>query len=80
MTKYIIKDNLPSDKRARHIETQCSLYKSEARDCFLKYANYLSDYYDIKVVFRNEKGKTLRGTIRVEIDGFYYYVELFKMK
>lgn len=27
---------------------------------------------------RNEESDNVRGTIRVEVDGFYYYVELFK--
>lgn len=28
---------------------------------------------------RNEQNKPLRGTIRVEVDGFYYYIELLPL-
>ena len=32
--------------------------------------------YSINHYLRNEQNKPLRGTIRVEVDGFYYYIEL----
>lgn len=78
MTKYIIKDNLPEKAKNYAIDTNSPLYTAEARSAFLRYANSLADYYSTKMTFRNEKGSALRGTIQVEIDGFYYYVELYK--
>ena len=71
--KYEIKCNAPkfechrifsSDLRAK--STFFSLqYKFEGRG------------YNVKTFFRTSP---LRGQIQVEIDGFYYYVELFKSK
>lgn len=74
MAKYIIKDNLPVGKN--HLET----WKKEqsAKSAFLAMAGQLAERYSVKTYFRNMPGKDLRGTIRVEIDGFYYYVELFR--
>lgn len=80
MAKYIIKDNLPIERKPIHMVKDNSLYTAEAKKTFFNTADYLADLYDTKVIFRNEKGKPLRGTIKVEIDGFYYYVELFKEK
>ena len=75
MTKYIIKNNLPK----KIIADTGEMTKRKAARFFLGLVNHLStNDYKIKVVFRNEKGKDLRGTIQVEIDGFYYYVELYK--
>ena len=71
MAKYIIKNNLPFD-----FPTLLA-WKDEraARAYFLDTAKTLAKNYQTKVVFRTEP---LRGTIQVEIDGFYYYVELYK--
>lgn len=61
-----------------YIDTDNSLYSADAKKSFFKIADYLADFHETKVIFRHEKGKPLRGTIKVEIDGFYYYVELYK--
>lgn len=68
---YIIKNNLPGTD---HTPEVCR-NESSARSRFMLLAGVLADKYDTKVSFRN---KPLRGTIKVEIDGFYYYVELFR--
>ena len=71
MAKYIIKSNVPDDTERRKEHTNAK----EARRHFLSVVNMLSIAYNTKVTFRT---KPLRGTIQVEIDGFYYYVELYK--
>ena len=71
MAKYIIKNNLPND-------IPSPIYKrtaKEARQEFMDIAKTLSEKCPTKMTFRT---RLLRGTIQVEIDGFYYYVELYK--
>lgn len=74
MAKYIIKDNLPIGKRHEEIWKK----ESSAKSAFLAMAGQLAERYSVKTYFRNRSGKDLRGTIQVDIDGFYYYVELFR--
>ena len=62
---------------SRHFDFGTSMYTGVARNTFLRLADHLADWHDTKVIFRNTNGKPLRGTIQVEIDGFYYYVELY---
>ena len=63
---YVIKNNLPGQKD----RTPDVLKKeSSARSKFMSLVAILSEKYPTKVTFRN---KPLRGTIKVEIDGFYY--------
>jgi hypothetical protein len=38
----------------------------------------LKKRFQTSITLRNEFGSSARGTIKVEIDGFYYYVELYK--
>ena len=73
MAKYVIKNNLPTkyiDSHKVDFETP-----NQAKKFFNYLVGLLADEYTTKVVFRN---KPLRGTIQVQIDGFYYYVELYK--
>lgn len=72
MAKYIIKNNLPTE--SDHTPSVWNTAK-EAREDFMDIARLLSEKYNTKITFRR---KPLRGTIQVEIDGFYYYVELYK--
>ena len=75
MAKYVIKNNLPTNI----IHNTGKMNRKEAATHFIGLVYHLNvNNYKMKVVFRNEKGKDLRGTIQVEIDGFYYYVELYK--
>lgn len=71
---YIIKNNLPKAKQ--HL-TEC-----ETRDDALKrfWGTYsrMKKRFPTSITMRNEFGSSARGTIKVEIDGFYYYVELYK--
>ena len=72
---YIIKNNLPNNV----ITPAGKMNRREAARHFLGLVYHLNmNEYVNKVIFRNVKGKDLRGTIQVEIDGFYYYIELFK--
>lgn len=69
--KYIIKNNLPTTPWRMSVMTD----GKRATDEFMRWVVSLSAArYAIKVFFRTEP---LRGRIQVEIDGFYYYVELF---
>jgi len=72
MAKYIIKNNLPTE--SCHEPSVWNTAKAAQED-FNDIAILLTRKYPTKIVFRN---KPLRGTIQVEIDGFYYYVELYK--
>ena len=75
MEKYIIKNNLPK----KIVAEAKQMNRREAARFFLGIVNHFNtNDYKVKVVFRNEKDAPLRGTIQVEIDGFYYYVELYK--
>ena len=86
MAKHIIKNNLPEDHSSlleRKYGSLEGIYTSTARNMFLTVLEYLRNIPKVIVVsvsYRDEKGKPLRGTIIVDIDGFYYYVELFKIK
>lgn len=84
--KYVIKNNLPeeeSDLLLKRYGSLSDMYTATARNMFMKVLEYFRNRPGIKIIFvwyRDEKRKPLRGSIQVEIDGFYYYVELFKMK
>lgn len=69
--KYVIKNNLPTE--SVHTPSVWKTAKAAQED-FNDIAILLARKYPTKVVFRNNP---LRGTIQVEIDGFYYYVELY---
>lgn len=73
MAKYIIKNNLPTE--SDHTPDEWNSAR-DARKVFVGLVEQLSAKYPTKVAFRT---KPLRGTIQVEIDGFYYYVELYKV-
>lgn len=82
MAKYIIKNNLPEKEKellGRFFDTADALFTGIARTTFLQMADWLAKRYDTNVIFRNQKGKELRGRIQVEIDGMFYYVELYKV-
>ena len=70
--KYIIKHNMPVKYMEEYVEYPTH---RAARMAFLATAIVMADKYYIKVTYRE---KPLRGTIQVQIDGFYYYVELYK--
>lgn len=72
MAKYVIKNNLPDGI----ITPTGIMSETDARRHFFGLVNYLTENgYPAKVTFRT---RPLRGTIQVEIGGFYYYVELYK--
>lgn len=71
---YVIKNNIPTE--SEHKPDVWKTAKAAKKD-FLEILNILSAKYPTNVYLRT---KPLRGTIKVEIDGFYYYVELYKEK
>lgn len=73
--KYVIKNNLPEG-----IINPTGVFpiRRNAAEHFMGLYNHLvCNGYGVKVFLRNEIDKPLRGQIRVEVDGFYYYIELF---
>lgn len=75
--KYVIKHNLPEGFFCDRIIDNF-LTRECASDYFVQiYKTLVSNGYGVKVFLRNEHDKPLRGQIRVEVDGFYYYIELF---
>ncbi len=76
--KYIIKNNLPEGFFYDRIINNF-LTRECAADYFVQiYKTLVYNGYGAKVFLRNEHNTPLRGQIRVEVDGFYYYVELFE--
>lgn len=74
LMKYIIKNNLP-DGIINPIFG--SFTRQNASLYFMGLVSHLTNNgYSINHYLRNEQNKPLRGTIRVEVDGFYYYIEL----
>ena len=76
--KYIIKNNLP-DGIINPIFG--SFTRQNASLYFMGLVSHLTNNgYSINHYLRNEQNNPLRGTIRVEVDGFYYYIELLPQK
>jgi len=73
MAKIHLKCNAP--KFEQHREYKTAGEKIAASDFHSLSRQFEARGYNIKTIFRNNP---LRGTIQVEIDGFYYYVELYK--
>lgn len=69
---YIIKNNLPDSEGIGTPRVWRN--KRAAAEDFQDILAALEKNYPTKVIYRNTP---LRGRIQVEIDGFYYYVELF---
>ena len=75
MANYIIKNNLPTEHLAK---VQGFESKSEAKESFINTYSIFSALHPCKMFIRDERDMVLRGTIQVEIDGFYYYFELYE--
>lgn len=80
MEKYIIKNNIPDIIEACAFKllfgnSRTYKKKSSARNYFHQAETCLSNF-NTKSYLR--LGDIIRGTIQVEIDGFFYYVELYK--
>lgn len=72
---YIVKHNVPDfpDQRATFNRKAKALqFWHNQQRLFMLFE------YPYKTFLRNEKGKPLRGRCQVEVDGFYYYSELYK--
>ncbi len=80
MEKYVFKNNLPDCGVREHIQIKYKdpIDRYAAEEAFFKTAKSLCYVYNTKIIFRNKRNMPLRGTIQAEIDGFYYYVELYK--
>jgi hypothetical protein len=72
MTYYTIKSNVPN-----HFHGPIHTHKERAKEIFLNICKELSAKYPCKMFLRDTNEKPLRGQIQVEIDGFFYYVELY---
>lgn len=72
---YTIKHNLPNGYM-QHEQTFGN--KRDAKRDFMNTFEVFSSLHDCKLFIRDEAGKPLRGSIRIDIGGFYYYVELYK--
>lgn len=70
IVKYELKCNAPRFEQ-RRIYPEESLARS---DFFSLQSQFEARGFNVKTFFRNNP---LRGQIQVEIDGFFYYVELF---
>lgn len=75
--KYELKCNAPRFECHREYDDQDTIAKS---DFFSLQSQLEARGYSIRTYFRNVPDKPLRGHIEVEVDGFFYYVELFKSK
>lgn len=72
---YHLKCNAPKYEQHRGYSEE---YKNLAIDDFESLQRqFQAKHYPVKSYFRSNP---LRGTIQVEVDGFYYYVELYKEK
>ena len=73
MRKYIIKNNLPDGI----IKPTGEFTRRNALEHFIGLVHFIQqEGYYFKVFLRDNHKKPLRGTIKVEVDGFYCYVEL----
>jgi len=51
--------------------------KVRAKNAFVFMFEKLSKKHSCKMFFRDTADKPMRGQLQVEVNGFYYYVELF---
>lgn len=71
--RYIIKHNLPEGI----IKPTGEFTAYAAVQHFMGLVSFfINNGYETTHYLRNEANKPLRGTIEVEVDKFYYYVEL----
>lgn len=75
MANYHLKCNAPKFEQHRAYPYNKKGQELAISDFQSLQRQFEDKWYLFKVFFRNNP---LRGTIQVEIDGFYYYVELYK--
>lgn len=76
---YVVKTNLPMIPA--EYKTQKTTRKRDAMKAFTSYRRMCDNKdYPYKLFIRDPKTrrKPVRGTLQVEVNGFYYYVELFR--
>ena len=77
MEKYVFKHNLPNGIIN---PVSGSFSRFNASHYFMGLVSHLmNNGYSVKHYLRNEKEKPLRGTIKVDVDGFYHYIELIAL-
>lgn len=74
---YHLKCNAPKFEQHRGYHDGQFAMEMAKNDFFSLQSQFEARGYNVKTFFRNSP---MRGRIQVEIDGFYYYVELFKSK
>ena len=77
MEKYVFKHNLPNGIIN---PVSGSFSRFNASHYFMGLVSHLmNNGYSVKHYLRNEKEKSLRGTIKVDVGGFYHYIELIAL-
>ena len=77
MEQYFIKNNLPDGI----ITPTGKFTRTNAFQHFVGLIHFLGNNgFLFKVFLRDEEGKDLRGQIKAEVDGFFYYIELYRVK
>jgi hypothetical protein len=76
---YTIKHNIPTTETGFPSQLQQGLNKNDAYHSFMNCVKVAKEDYifPIKLFFRDDNVKPMRGQCQVEIDGFYYWIELF---
>ena len=73
--KYHLKCNVPKFEQHRVYSDNIQCRQMAESDFFALQSQFEARGYKVYTKYRN---KPLRGSIEVEVDGFYYYVELYK--
>lgn len=72
---YTVKHNIPtktfmSEERFSHKRDALNRFRLIEKWC-------IKMNFPCKTFVRNDKGKSIRATLQTEVEGFYYYAELF---
>lgn len=73
--KYHLKCNVPKFEQHRGYSDDLQGRQMAESDFFALQSQFEASGYKVSTRYRNEP---LRGSIEVEVDGFYYHVELYK--
>ena len=73
--KYHLKCNVPKFEQHRVYNNDLQCRQIAESDFFALQSQFEARGYKVSTKYQNEP---LRGYIEVEVDGFYYHVELYK--
>ena len=73
--KYHLKCNVPKFEQHRVYNNDLQYRQMAESDFFSLQSQFEARGYNVSTKYRNEP---LIGSIEVEVDGFYYHVELYK--